>query len=135
MKYPVLIHKDADTEYGVTIPDIPGCFTSGPTVDQALKNLQEAVELYFEGEDTISPPDASNIDDLMKDPDLFSDGGFWVLADLDFSFLSKETVRVNITVPKYKLAMIDRKAKSMNLSRSAFIVASVEAVSELPRNV
>ena len=131
MKYPVLIHKDTDSEYGVTIPDIPGCFTAGPTVDQALKNLQEAVELYYEGEDTISPPDASNIDDLMKDPGLFTDGGFWVLADVDFSFLSKETVRVNITVPKCKLAMIDRKAKSMNLTRSAFIVASAEAVTEL----
>lgn len=135
MKYPVLIHKDTDTEYGVTIPDIPGCFTAGPTVDQALKNLQEAVELYFEGEDITSPPDVSNIDDLMKNTDLFTDGGFWVLADLDFSFLSKETVRVNITVPKYKLAMIDKKAKSMNLSRSAFIVASAEAVSELTRPI
>ena len=135
MKYPVLIHKDTDAEYSVTIPDIPGCFTAGPTVDQALKNLQEAVELYYEGEDIISPPDASNIDDLMKDPDIICDGGFWILADLDFSFLSKETVRVNITVPRYKLAMIDRKAKAMNLSRSAFIVASAEAASELPRRI
>jgi len=131
MKYPVLIHKESNTEYGVTIPDIPGCFTAGKTIDEALKNLQEAVECYYEGEEINTAPEASNIDDLMSDKDLFTDGGFWALADLDFSFLSKKTVRVNITVPEYKLAMIDKKAKSMNLSRSAFLVASAEAVAEL----
>lgn len=134
MKYPVLIHKDADTEYGVTIPDIPGCFTMGETVDRAMINVQEAVELYYDGEDIESPPEASHIEDLMKDPNLFTEGGFWYLAEIDFSFLSKETVRVNITVPKYKLAAIDRKAKSMNLTRSAFLVASAESVSELTQH-
>ena len=56
MKYPVLIHKDDETEYGVTIPDIPGCFTLGETIDQAIANIQGAVELYFEGEEVAAPP-------------------------------------------------------------------------------
>jgi len=90
MKYPVLIHKESGTEYGVTIPDIPGCFTAGQTVDEALKNLQQAVECYYDGEDITIPPEVSNIEDLMADKSLFTDNGFWVLADLDFSFLSKK---------------------------------------------
>jgi predicted RNase H-like HicB family nuclease len=45
MKYPVLIHKEDETEYGVTIPDIPGCFTLGKSVDDAIRNVQDAVEL------------------------------------------------------------------------------------------
>ena len=31
MKYPVIIHKDENPGYGVTIPDIPGCFACGDT--------------------------------------------------------------------------------------------------------
>ena len=132
MKYPVLIHKEDDTTYGVTIPDIPGCFSAGDTIDQALANIQEAVELYYEGESLV-PPEPSEIEALMKDKGLYTEGGFWFLADIDFSFLSKKTVRVNITVPEYKLAMIDRKAKKMLLSRSAFLVACAEAIAEITK--
>lgn len=127
MKYSVLVHKEDDPEYGVTIPDIPGCFTLGETIEQAIQKVQEAVELYYEGEDLDAPPEASNIDDLMKDSDLYTEGGFWVLADIDFSFISNETVRVNITVPKYKLAAIDRKAARSRKSRSAFLIEAAEA--------
>ncbi len=127
MKYPVLIHKEDETEYGVTIPDIPGCFTLGGSVDDAIQNVQDAVELYYEGEDIDAPPEASDIAALMKKPDLYTEGGFWFLVDVDFSFLSKEVVRVNITVPKYKLAAIDRKAANRRKTRSAFLVEAADA--------
>lgn len=125
MKYPVIIHKDENSAYGVTIPDIPGCFTAGDTLDEALANIQQAVELYYEGEEVTAPPQASRIEDLAKS-NLYSDGGVWVLADIDFSFLSPKTVRINVTIPEYKLTMIDKAAKAKGLSRSAFLVASAE---------
>lgn len=49
MKYPVVLHKDADSEYGVTVPDVPGCFSSGETMAEALDNVREALALHFEG--------------------------------------------------------------------------------------
>lgn len=123
MKYPVLIHKDSESDYGVTIPDIPGCFTAGSTLEEAIQNIQEAVELYYEGEEITAPLEASNIDDLMADKQLYTKDGLWFLADIDFAFLSSKTIQINITVPEYKLAIIDRKAKEKNLSRSAFLVS------------
>ncbi|MCP4151812.1 MAG: hypothetical protein GY757_28975, partial [bacterium] len=27
MNYPVVIHKDKESDYGVTVPDLPGCFS------------------------------------------------------------------------------------------------------------
>lgn len=36
MRFPVVIHKDTDSDYGVTIPDLPGCFSAGTT----LKSIQ-----------------------------------------------------------------------------------------------
>lgn len=126
MKYPVIVHKENNSEFGVALPDIPGCFTCGDTLDEALKNLQDAVECYYAGEGVCAPPKASNIETLMNNQDFFTDGGFWVLADIDFSFLSKKTIRVNITMPEYKLVMIDKAAKDHGLSRSAFLMQAAE---------
>lgn len=126
MKYPILIHKDPNSEYGVTVPDIPGCFTAGKTLEEALNNLQVAVECYYAGEEITAPPPASDIENLMADEAVFSEGGFWLLADINFSFLSKKTVRINITLPEYKLAMIDRAARDQGLTRSAFLMQAAE---------
>lgn len=49
MKIPVVLHKDTGSDYGVTVPDVPGCFSAGATVAQALENVQEALALHFEG--------------------------------------------------------------------------------------
>ncbi len=49
MRYPVVLHKDADTDYGVTVPDLLGCFSAGDTVDNALIEVIEAIECHIEG--------------------------------------------------------------------------------------
>jgi predicted RNase H-like HicB family nuclease len=75
MKYSVIVHKENNSEFGVTVPDIPGCFTCGETLDEALKNLQDAVECYYEGEGVCAPK-ASNIETLMNNQDFFMPGGY-----------------------------------------------------------
>ena len=80
MKYPVIIHKDDDTGYGVTIPDVPGCFAYGDTQEEAILNIQEAVELYYNGEDISEPPPPSKMEDLL-DSDLYTRDSFLYLAD------------------------------------------------------
>jgi predicted RNase H-like HicB family nuclease len=60
MRYPVVIHKDPDSEYGVSVPDLPGCFSAGATFDAALSEAAEAIECHLEGllldEEPIPPP-------------------------------------------------------------------------------
>ena len=41
MRYPVVIHKDPQSAYGVTIPDLPGVFTMGDTIAEALANVNK----------------------------------------------------------------------------------------------
>ena len=125
MKYPVIIHKDDDTGYGVTIPDIPGCFAYGDTQEEAILNIQEAVELYYHGEYTSEPPTPSQMEDLLNS-ELYTRDSFLYLADIDFAFIAPKTQRINITVPEYKLVRIDRAAKAKGISRSAFFVDSAE---------
>lgn len=51
MHYGVLLHRDAEEPfYVVTVPALPGCFTQGATVDQALDRAREAIALHVEGD-------------------------------------------------------------------------------------
>ena len=49
MRYPVVIHKDVESVYGVTVPDLPGCFSAGETLEEAIESAQEAHRLPFGG--------------------------------------------------------------------------------------
>jgi len=45
---PLLIEKDEDDFYVVECPFLEGCYTQGKTIDEALKNIREVIELVLE---------------------------------------------------------------------------------------
>lgn len=47
--YTAVVYKEPNTQYGVTFPDLDGCFTSAPTLKEALIEAEEALALYLEG--------------------------------------------------------------------------------------
>ncbi len=61
-RYLVVIEK-GPTSYGAYAPDVPGCGTSGDTVEEALANIKEALELHLEAmvEDGEAVPDPNHI--------------------------------------------------------------------------
>jgi antitoxin HicB len=48
MGYTVILEREADGGYVVTVPALPGCVTQGDTREEALRNVREAIELYIE---------------------------------------------------------------------------------------
>lgn len=46
----VLFQQEKDGGYSVSVPSLPGCFSQGDNFEEALKNIQEAIELYLEDE-------------------------------------------------------------------------------------
>ena len=119
--YPVIIHKDARSAFGITVPDLPGCFSAGATLDEALRNVQEAVEVHLHGEDIA--PEPSMLDRWTADP-VARRAYAVTLAPVDLSFMNDVTVRVNITARKSELAIVDRAAKQAHMDRSAYLVAA-----------
>ena len=50
MRYPIAIETgDEKHAYGVVVPDLPGCFSAGDTLDEALTNARETILLRLEG--------------------------------------------------------------------------------------
>lgn len=57
-KYVVVICKDVDSDWGASVPDLPGCVATGKTIDSALRRIEKAMELHVRGmrEDGLEPP-------------------------------------------------------------------------------
>ncbi|MBF0500923.1 MAG: type II toxin-antitoxin system HicB family antitoxin [Candidatus Riflebacteria bacterium] len=117
MLFPIVVHKDKKSCFGVTIPDFPGCFTSGNTFDDAIKNVQEAIECHLDEGDIV--PTASDIESLTNNPDY--KGGIWVMVDIDLSAFESRAKRINVTIPENLLREIDSFAHKKGLSRSSFL--------------
>lgn len=124
MFYPVIIHKDKDSDYGVTAPDLPGCISAGETYEEALAMVKEAIELHIEGllEDGDEVPAPSSIEHLQALPE-FKDGT-WALVDIDLDTLMGPSERINITVPRRALRKIDAAAQLAGLNRSQYLTRS-----------
>ena len=48
LSYRILLRKEPEGGYTVTVPTLPGCITFGETIDEALVMAREAIELYLE---------------------------------------------------------------------------------------
>lgn len=126
MKFPVVLHKDADSDYGVTVPDVPGCFSAGATVSEALENAQEALALHFEGlvADGDALPQAQEVDVHLANPEYA--GGVWAVVDFDVTPYLGKSVRFNATLPENLLQRIDDVVKKDHryASRSGFLATA-----------
>lgn len=124
MKYIAIIHKEEGTAYGVTLPDFPGCFSAADTLDEVPHAVQEAVELWAEGEE-IEPPTPSCFEAVAQSAAAV--GGMLMLVDINFDFLDQTVVPVNVSMPVYMRNRIDRAAKAHGLTRSAYLVKAAQA--------
>ena len=127
--YIALIHKDADSDYGVSFPDLPGLITAGSTLDEARAMAEEALALHLEGlaEDGEAVPEPSSLEAIMADPGNRDGVAVLVAAPQQ----AVKSVRVNVTVPEDVLAEIDRYAEGHGFTRSGFLVrAAKEAMAD-----
>lgn len=122
MRFPVVLHTDDGAHYGVTVPDLPGCFSAGDSIEDALTSVLGAIDLHLEGlvEDGGDVPYPSSISQHQANPD-YADG-VWALVDVDVSRFDGKAEKINITVPRRVLAQIDSFAKAQGATRSGFLV-------------
>ncbi|WP_322078528.1 type II toxin-antitoxin system HicB family antitoxin [Burkholderia cepacia] len=84
MEFPIAIHKDDGTVYGVIVPDIPGVHSWGETIEEAIKNTGDAITAHVEtlielgGKGSFT---CSTIEELAGKPDYT--GAVWALVTVD----------------------------------------------------
>jgi predicted RNase H-like HicB family nuclease len=127
--YVALIHKDAESDWGVSFPDFPGVVTAGKTVEEARALAEEALAFHIEGmvaDGEVIPAPAS-FEAVMQERE--NRGAIAVLVFVKGE--APKAVRVNVTLPEDELEAIDRYAQAHGLSRSGFL--AVAARHELER--
>jgi len=133
MKYPVVLHTDNGVSYGVTVPDILGCFSAGDTFDEALDMAEEAIFSHLELllEDGKDIPTANPVSVHKDDPD-YRDG-VWAVVDVDITPLLGKSEKINVTLPHLLITKIDKivAANPKYKSRSGFLAEASKKVLQL----
>ena len=122
MRYPIAIEPGTNrTAFGVIVPDLPGCFSAGDTLDEAMTGAEEAaaawIDATLDAGGTI--PAASSLEALQANPD-YAGWAFGVIT-IDPALLDDTTERVNITLPRRVLSRLDDLAKAAGETRSGYI--------------
>lgn len=127
MKFAIAIEPGTDTDaFGVVVPDLPGCFSAGDTVEDAFENAVEAIEAYCEtmaekGQDLVAP---KGLAEWQKDAEY--KGWTWGIVEVPVEKLFGPAEKINITVPAVTLRRIDTYAVGHGESRSGFLVRAAE---------
>ncbi|MGH2378178.1 MAG: type II toxin-antitoxin system HicB family antitoxin [Thermoanaerobaculia bacterium] len=101
MRYPVVIEPGTESEaWGVIVPDLPGCFSAGDTLDEAQRATEEAAAAWIDaaldaGEAIPAPSDFDTIRSMEE-----YEGWLLGVVEVDPGLLDDTVERVNITLPR-----------------------------------
>jgi predicted RNase H-like HicB family nuclease len=85
--YIALLHKDAESSYGVSFPDVPGVITAADTLDQALAQASEVLAFAAADWEDLTGgafPTPRTLEDLRADPTFLEDSLEAVVAAVPF---------------------------------------------------
>lgn len=121
MRFPVVLHTDDGVRFGVTVPDLPGCFSAGDTFDEALDSVVEAIDLHLEGliEAGGAIPVPRRMAEHRINPDFAE--GVWAAVEVNIARFDGRAEKINITLPCLLLAKIDDYVRQKGGSRSGFL--------------
>ena len=127
MLYPIAIEPGDDSRaFGVVVPDIPGCFSAGDTLDKAIANAREAIDFHLDGlaEDNAEIPVASSFAKHQANPEYA--GWIWAVVEVDVMRYLGKAEKINITLPASLIRRIDEfvSRHPEYRSRSGFLAQS-----------
>lgn len=128
MKFLIAIEPGtATTACGVVVPDLPGCFSAGDTLEEAFDNAREAIEAHCEliAEDGGELPRTAPMAQHQADPALA--GRVWAMVNVPVERYFGPAEKINITVPARVLARIDDDARRHGKSRSGLPLRAAQA--------
>ncbi|WP_136066415.1 type II toxin-antitoxin system HicB family antitoxin [Modicisalibacter radicis] len=108
MLFPIAIERgDDEHAYGVAVPDLPGCFSAGDTLEEALANVREAIEGWLEVavEHGDPIPEAKTVESHVDNPDYA--GWIWAVVDIDVTPYLGKSHKINVTLPDLLVKQID----------------------------
>ena len=115
--YHGVVHKEAESAFGVHFPDLPGCHSAADRIEELIPNAVEALSLWFEDEAEVEPSPIERVRALAAGD--LAEGAFLIMVP--WIGRGSRPARVNISIDRAMLAAIDQAAATRRLTRSAFL--------------
>ena len=112
-----VVHKDEDSAFGVSFPDIPGCFSAADDMAELIPQATDALRLWFESEPMVEP---RSVDVIRVEAARDLEEGAFLVA-VPFIEDDSTPTRVNISLARGMRDAIDAAARARGLTRSAFL--------------
>lgn len=130
MDYIAIIHHDPGSAYGVSFPDLPGCFSAADDEEDIRKMALEALDLWFE--DNPDAPEPRSIAEIRREVAEDLADGAYLMA---IPYINRDTVSVrrNISMERGMWKAVDHAADLLtNGNKSAFL--AMAARNEITRH-
>lgn len=128
MKFVIAIEPgDATHAFGVVVPDLPGCFSAGDTLDEAIDQAKDAIDFHCQTliEDGGDVRPARALAEHQADPDFA--GWIWAVVEVPVERYFGPAEKINITLPRLLLAKIDERVRARGGTRSGFLAEAARA--------
>ena len=120
--YTAIIHQDEGSAFGVTFPDLPGCFAAADDWAGIPAAATEALDLWFEDMPDVDP---SSLDQVRARDDVKAEmAAGAVLMPVPYIPADTALARANISIERGLLRAIDEVAKERGMTRSSFIASA-----------
>ncbi|MGY6119609.1 type II toxin-antitoxin system HicB family antitoxin [Paraburkholderia strydomiana] len=128
MQYPLYVHRDGDTGFRASFPDLPRAVACGRSFDELKRNAQEVVELKYDRSEQLIPAPTCSTSELQS-LDIDDGQGIWIFIEINLTRVTSEAVSVQFSLPESLLQRVDAAAKERRSTRSTFF--TLAAVHEL----
>lgn len=126
MRYIAFVHKEPNSCYGVSFPDVPGCTSAGDTLDEALSNAVDALSGHIRlmEADMDAIPSPRTLEEIYDDPEVKNEAEGAIISAVPLVRDRGSTTRINVSLDLGLLEAIDGLAKQRSQTRSAFLASA-----------
>lgn len=115
--YHAIVHKDADSAFGLTFPDAPGCFSAADSMEEVLPNAIQALELWFEDQPEVDPLTMEAVREVAREA--LAEGAFLIAVPLIRP--AGRSAKITLSMDRGMVDAIDAAASARGLTRSGFV--------------
>lgn len=120
--YTAIVHQDEGSAYGLTFPDLPGCFAAADSWNEIPAAAVEAFDLWFQDQPDVAP---ASLDEIRQRSDVAAElAAGAVLFPVPYIPADTALERVNISMERGLLRAIDEAARSRKMTRSSFLASA-----------
>lgn len=131
--YAAIVHTTQSGSYSAFFPDAPGCYAAGASLEALKADAASALRSHIDvsREEGLAVPPPRSIDAVLADPDVRTDlDSACIILEIRPLARSGAVKRVNLTADEFALDRIDRAAKRLGFTRSAFMVKAALDLAE-----